>query len=184
MKLIFVRHGKSLANANATIGVPDTKLAEEGIDQARKTGQDLRGLNVTAITCSPFIRAQQTAELIAGELGIAITDITIIDELHERRMGKLEGGPRHHDTIKMEFFYENDTEFGFESQAELIARINHGLAKVKTIASQTSGATLVVGHAVSTFYSLQIAQGRQQLSQFDAINQMDNAEFIELYLKD
>ena len=182
MKLLFVRHGKSLANANATIGVPDTHLAEEGIEQARKTGQDLRDKNVTAIACSPFIRAQQTAELIAGELGIAISDITIIDELHERRMGELEGGPRRHDTIKTEFFYDNDTEFGFESQAQLIARINIALDKVKDIARQTSGATLVVGHAVSGFYSLQITQGKQKLSDFDTVNQMDNAEFIELEL--
>lgn len=47
MKLLFVRHGKSLANANSTIGEPDTKLAEEGLEQARVTGQDLSGQNVT-----------------------------------------------------------------------------------------------------------------------------------------
>ena len=70
MKILFVRHGKSLANANLTVGTPTTSLAEEVLEQARKTGQDLRGENVSTIVCSPFIRAQQTAELIAAELGL------------------------------------------------------------------------------------------------------------------
>ncbi|MDB5175455.1 MAG: histidine phosphatase family protein [Candidatus Saccharibacteria bacterium] len=179
MKILFVRHGKSLANAALTIGEPNTPLAEEGLEQARVTGQDLKGENVTLIACSPFIRAQQTAEIIAGELGIPIHDITIVDELHERRMGDLEGGPKIHET---EYFYQNDTEHGFEPQAELIARMQTALAKVKGLANQTAGATVVVGHATSGFYFLQVAKGRTRFQDFDPVNQMNNAEFIEVSL--
>jgi broad specificity phosphatase PhoE len=168
-----------MANANLTIGQPDTPLAEEGLAQARTTGQDLRSQQVTAIVCSSFIRAQQTAEIIAGELGIAVHDITIIDELHERRMGELEGGPKNQET---QFFYENDTEFGFESQADLIARLRVALAKVTAIAEQTSGTTVVVGHATSGFYLLQVAKGRNSFAEFDPVNQMGNAEFVEIEL--
>ncbi|MGH7241447.1 MAG: histidine phosphatase family protein [Candidatus Saccharimonadales bacterium] len=179
MKILFVRHGKSLANASAVVGTPETPLAEEGIEQARTTGQDLRSQNVTAIVCSPFIRAQQTAEIIAAELGIAVHDITVIDELHERRMGKLEGHPKQHPT---EFFYENDTDLGFESQADLITRLQAALGKVKEIASNTTGSTVVVGHATSGFYLLQVAKGRLQFAEFDDPNQMNNAEFVEMEL--
>lgn len=177
MKIFYVRHGRSMANASGTIGQPDTPLAEEGLEQARVTGQDLKSYNVTAIACSPFLRAQQTAEIIAGEIGLGIQDITIIDELHERRMGELEGGPKRHQTP---FFYENDTEFGFESQSDLITRVSTALEKVKQIAAVTAGTTVVVGHATSGFYFLQVAKGHQSFGKFEPVSQMDNAEFIEV----
>lgn len=176
-RILYVRHGKSLANASLTIGEPDTPLAEEGLEQARVTGQDLRTQNVTKIVCSPFLRAQQTAEIIAGELGIPIHDIIVIDELHERRMGELEGGPKNYET---EYFYQNDTEHGFEPQAELITRMQKALGIVMGIANQTKGTIVVVGHATSGFYFLQVAKGRTHFSEFDPVNQMNNAEFIEV----
>jgi len=179
MKILYVRHGKSTANANATIGVPETKLADEGIEQAQVTGQDLKGHNVSNIICSPFIRAQQTAEIIAGELGIPIHDIEIIDELHERRMGELEGGPKKHET---EFFYQNDAEYGFESHKALIARMQVAVAKVKQVAEKAAGTTVVVGHATSGFYFSQVAKGRTKFEDFDPVNQMSNAEFIQVEL--
>ena len=132
---------------------------------------------MTAIACSPFLRAQQTAELIAGELGLGVHDITIIDELHERRMGELEGGPKNHETS---FFYQNDTDFGFESQADLIARVSTALKEVKQLAAKTDGTTVVVGHATSGFYFLQVAKGHHSFEEFDHVSQMDNAEFIEV----
>lgn len=168
-----------MANASAAVGTPDTPLAEEGLEQARITGEDLKDHNVTTIVCSPFIRAQQTAEIIAGVLGIALKDIIIVDELHERRMGELEGQPKKHET---EFFYKNDDALGFESQSDLIARLGTALEKVKQIASQANGATVVVGHATSGFYFLQIAKGRKLFRDFDPVNQMNNAEFVEVEL--
>ena len=179
MKILFVRHGKSLANASSTVGTPTTPLAEEGLEQARKTGQDLRGENVSTIVCSSFIRAQQTAELIAAELGIPVYQIIVVDELGERRMGELEGKPKRHENA---FFFENDTELGFESQKDLIARLSTALDKIKTIAQATSGTTVVVGHATSGFYFQEIAKGHTQFSEFDPVYQMNNAEFLEVQL--
>ncbi len=179
MKILYVRHGKSTANASGTVGTPDAHLAEEGIEQARVTGQDLKGHGVTNIVCSSFIRAQQTAEIIAGELGIPISDIEVIDQLHERRMGELEGKPKQHET---EYFYNNDTENGFESQNDLIARMHVAIEKVKATATKAEGTTVVVGHATSGFYFLQVAKGRTRFDDFDPINQMSNTEFIEVEL--
>jgi len=177
MKLLFVRHGKSLANADDIVGTPDTPLAEEGIEQARVTGQDLRSQNVTALVCSSFIRAQQTAEIIAGEVGVPIADITVVDELRERRMGELEGHPKRHETA---FFFENNTALGFESQAALIERMSRALQRVKEIAAKTAGTTVVVGHATSGFYLLQVAKGHTKFEDFEPVNEMNNAEFVEI----
>jgi broad specificity phosphatase PhoE len=179
MKILFVRHGTSLANAGGIVGLPTVRLAEEGLEQARKTGQDLQRENVTRIVCSPFIRAQQTAEIIAGEIGIPLDQITIIEELHERRMGDLEGKPKVHETP---YFYQNDSEHGFETQAELIARMQRALQKITEIAKNTDGATVAVGHATSGFYLLQVAKGKKTFSEFDPVSQMSNAEFVEVEL--
>jgi len=179
MKLLFVRHGKSIANARGMIGTPDTPLADEGLEQARVTGRDLCGHNVTKIVSSPYIRARQTAEIVASELGLAVGDIVIVDELHERRMGTLEGLPKQHGT---EYFYKNDYEHGFESQSELIARMKMALANIREISAATEGVTVAVGHATSGFYLLQVAKGREKFVDFDPVNQMDNAEFVEIEL--
>ena len=172
-----MRHGKSIANATAVVGTPDTPLAEEGLEQARITGQDLKNENVTKIVCSPFIRAQQTAEIIAGELGIALSDIQIIPDFYERRMGDLEGKPKQHETA---YFYDNDLGNNFEPQQDLIERMQRALVEIKKVASKTTGATAAVGHATSGFYFLQIAKGKETYQDFDPFNQMNNAEFVEV----
>ncbi len=177
MNILFVRHGQSEANANVTVGTPETLLTQAGIEQAHVTGQNLRAKNVTAIVCSPFIRARQTAEAIAEELNFPASNITIIDQLHERRMGELEGHPKLVDTA---FFYENDTEFGFESHANLLKRLSVALEKVKSIAETTSGTTIVVGHATSGFFFLQMAKGHKTYAECDKFFQMDNAGFVEV----
>lgn len=166
-----------MANASAMVGTPDTPLAEEGLEQAKVTGQDLRRENVTKIICSPFIRAQQTAEIIAGEVGLPLADIQIVPDLYERRMGDLEGKPKQHETA---YFFENDTENNFESQQALIHRLQRGLAEVKHIASATTGTTVVVGHATSGFYLLQVAKGKTAFAEFEPFTQMNNAEYIEI----
>lgn len=179
MRLLYVRHGKSMANADGTIGVPDTPLAEEGLEQARRTAQELKDKNVTAIACSPYLRARQTAEVIAGELGVHLENIVVVEELRERGMGELEGMPKQHESA---FFAENDTELGFESQSDLIDRSAIALQKIKHIAEQTTGTTVVVGHAVSGMYLLQVAKGKRTFADFEQGYQMKNAEFAEIEL--
>jgi uncharacterized phosphatase len=179
MRILFIRHGKSIANATATVGTPDTPLAEEGLEQARIIGQDLKNENVTKIVCSTFIRAQQTAEIIAGELGIALSDIQIIPDFYERRMGNLEGKPKQHETA---YFYNNNRENNFEPQQDLIERMQRALAEIKEVASNTTGTTVAVGHATSGFYFLQVAKGKRTFQEFDPFNQMNNAEFVEVDL--
>lgn len=177
MRVLFVRHGKSTANEGGIVGTPDATLTNEGLEQAKKIGQDLKNEHVTAIICSPFIRARQTAERIAGELNIPLDEIVVVKELGERRMGDLEGKLKQHET---EFFYNNDASLGFEPHKQLIGRMQKALAKVNAIAEKTEGTTVVVGHATSGFFLLQVAKGRKTYDQFDPFSQLNNAEFTEL----
>ena len=68
MKLYFVRHTSAADNAATDSKRPLTRQGEE---EARRVGAALSGLNVrpSRIYSSPLLRARQTADLIASELG-------------------------------------------------------------------------------------------------------------------
>jgi phosphohistidine phosphatase len=70
MKLLLVRH------AEAASGTPDElrPLTTEGRAQASSLGERLRseGVEPSAILTSPLLRARETGELLARELGTAI----------------------------------------------------------------------------------------------------------------
>ncbi len=174
-RFIFVRHGQSQANADGILADEHPPLTELGIEQARKTGYELRGLGIKSIVCSPFLRTQQTAEIIAGELGIEISHIKIMDELHERRLGTLEGKPK---TREVKWYETTYGESGMELRPDLIKRMQKCLEKIKK--ESKSGLVLAVGHSCSGFYLLQVAKGKTRFEDFDAHSQIPNADFTEV----
>lgn len=175
-KFIFVRHGQSQANADKLIADEKHPLTEIGRKQARKTGQELRGKKIHTIVCSNMIRAQQTAEIIAGELGVPLDHIQIIPELHERRFGIFESKPREHESL---WYFEHDGGHdGIESKDELTARVSTALDKIRELSKE--GTVLVVGHSCAGFYMLQVAAGKKSHADFDDFYHMANADYIEV----
>lgn len=90
MRLYFVRHGESEANllhefSNRGVKHP---LTASGREQSLALAQALRGITVTRIFASPNLRAVQTAEIVAGELG---RGYEVVDALREYDVGVLEG---------------------------------------------------------------------------------------------
>lgn len=71
--LIIVRHGEAEPKKDSD---RERKLTEEGVNQARRAGKFLmfRGLKVTYVATSPYIRAVQTAKEIAGQLGVEVKE--------------------------------------------------------------------------------------------------------------
>ncbi len=172
-----MRHGESTANGNGTIGMPQTPLSDKGREQAKATGQALQAEHITKIICSPYPRALETAEIIASEIGVPLHAIETLPELRERRMGDLEGKPKTYETT---YYYEEHPEHGFEPQQALIERMQAALNTIKEFASATDGTTLVVGHAASGFYMLQLAKGHSSVDQFEPRANIDNAAFVEI----
>ena len=179
-KFYFVRHGQSEANAALIVASSTPPLTENGIKQARRTGEELKDKNVAIILTSPYIRAQQTAETIAGELAIGVNDIRIIDELRERGLGECEGKPK---DMENDRFFIIDAERGFESQQDLINRLQVAIEKIKKAVIETDGEVVVVGHSVSGFYLSQVAKGFTKFSEFEDYRHMNNADFIEVEIK-
>jgi|FLYN01.1.fsa_nt_gi probable phosphoglycerate mutase len=91
MAIIYLmRHGESIVNRERRLKCKelDGDLSPLGREQAAKAGHWLMDKGITAIACSPFHRAQQTAQIIGDCLGIVpVTD----KNLCEIDCGELEG---------------------------------------------------------------------------------------------
>lgn len=84
-----VRHGQTLWNvAHKIQGHTDNPLTPVGEEQAKNLRTELHDIHFDAIFSSDFLRAKQTAEIIAKERELAV--ITK-EALRERNMGIYEG---------------------------------------------------------------------------------------------
>lgn len=175
VSFIFVRHGQSQANADGIIADSRPPLTDQGIEQARKTGMEVKGLGITMIITSPYLRAQQTAETIAGEIGIDLTHIRVIDELAERGLGILEDKPKEHDGL---WYFTDEKSEGIESRADLISRMKNCLEIIKDLSKTNK--VLVTGHSISGFYLMQVAKGKTTVDQMDSPALMSNADYVEV----
>lgn len=175
---IFVRHGQSQANADGIIADAQAPLTQNGIDQARRTASEVRTFNVTTIACSPYIRAQQTAATIAGELGVDLANIQVIEELRERGLGECEGRTKDHPS---EWYSQADAPT-LETKQDLLDRMQVALEKLDKLQPEI-GKVLVVGHAISGFYLLEAAHGVKTVAEIGPDAQIGNADFVEISLK-
>nr|WP_314256411.1 2,3-bisphosphoglycerate-dependent phosphoglycerate mutase [uncultured Devosia sp.] len=92
--LILVRHGQSEWNLeNLFTGWRNPNLTEQGIGEARATGQALKahGIAPDLFYTSALRRAQHTLDLILEEMGILNVTITRNIALNERDYGDLSG---------------------------------------------------------------------------------------------
>lgn len=88
--LALVRHGQTDWNlAGRVQGRTDIALNDTGREQARVLGRELIGQQWDLVVASPLSRAQETAMLIAGELGAE--HAAPVAEVIERGFGPLEG---------------------------------------------------------------------------------------------
>lgn len=89
-RLILIRHGESLANAERrfTHG-PHEPLSRKGRDEAIERGRLIaKRFDPVALYASPFVRALETARLIGAALGL---DPVVVDALREQDFGALRG---------------------------------------------------------------------------------------------
>lgn len=74
MRLIFARHGESQANVEQIISNRDLPhpLTAKGRQQASALADRLAENQIVVIYSSPILRAQETAQIIAQRLGLAV----------------------------------------------------------------------------------------------------------------
>ncbi len=92
-KLILVRHGESTGNRERIFAVKPHELAltELGQEQAREAARKIAALfKPELVVASSFVRARDTAAIIAGFLALPLE---IEHDLHERNIGSFMGRP-------------------------------------------------------------------------------------------
>ncbi|WP_067501483.1 histidine phosphatase family protein [Actinoplanes sp. TFC3] len=87
--VLLLRHGRTTANASGGLaGRQPVELDDTGRDQAKRVGERLRELPLTAVVTSPLIRCKQTLELALPGM-----EPQVDDGLIECGYGEWEGKP-------------------------------------------------------------------------------------------
>ena len=94
---IGFRHGEAEHNvADICSGVSDypNYLTDKGKEDVRKSAEKLKNKKITKIIISPFVRAKETAEIIAETIGYPKDQIETDERLAEYNFGQFNLGPR------------------------------------------------------------------------------------------
>lgn len=134
--MIYVmRHGESVVNLERRLTCRkfNGDLSEAGKIQAQRAARWFADKAVSQIRCSPFHRAQQTAEIVGAVVGVTPV---LDDDLREMDCGSLEGRTDDAGWAIWSSVYarwqvsEPDARFpDGESYAEAVARFKRALAK-------------------------------------------------------
>jgi broad specificity phosphatase PhoE len=155
MRLLLIRHGESLANAEGRLqGHLDIPLSDRGRRQAERLGERLAPLGVEALYTSPLRRARETAEIIGARLAVAFQARAT---LMERNVGELEGLTRDEIIARFPHYVPARTETrrveieGFEQDGEFAQRVMHGLTEIIEAQPEQTVAVLTHGGVIFSY---------------------------------
>lgn len=135
MKVRFIRHGESLANAGGVTAEPDTiPLTRKGELQAQTISQTFGNAPDLIIT-SPYLRARHTAEPTLARFPHVPFEIWPVQEIEmlatERRMHTR---PRERLPLIKAYWSKADPDYvdgdGAESYRDFIGRVRHALERL------------------------------------------------------
>lgn len=147
-KLYFVRHGQTIWNVeNKICGATDIALTDLGMEQARKTGEEIlkSGIHADEILYSPLVRAKNTALCISEITGIPAREEL---RLKEQNFGKYESTPRNGEEFKLAKTHFIDSYCGGETMLKLTHRI-YGLLDDLKKASKDKTFILVAHNGIA-----------------------------------
>ena len=178
-KLLFVRHGLTAMNSEGLFsGQIETPLTEEGKEQAKQAGKNLkRDYSVDLIISSSLSRAFDTASIIATELDYPVDKIQKSGLIIERGFGLLEATPFE------EFFEEHiykdlDDVEGAETIEELHDRAHEALEFIKSLKQDN---ILVVSHGAFGRAFRRAVKGEPHTHEYtNPFAQIKNAEIVVL----
>jgi probable phosphoglycerate mutase len=160
----LVRHGETDWNAaERWQGHTDIPLNETGRLQARAVARSLRSLRLSAVVASDLSRAQETARIVAAELGL---DVAYFDAaLRERSFGCFEGLTREecdriHPAAWRAWLAERRPPEGAEAHETLTSRVVAAVARAAEAVARDDAPAVVVTHGGSLRAIVAAATGR------------------------
>lgn len=141
-RLILIRHGESLANAERrfTHG-PHEPLSRQGREEAVARGRSVAGrFDPVALYASPFVRALETARLIGGVLGL---EPIVVEALREQDFGRLRG--QGYDSVREDPLWHTDRWRFRPPEGETLEEVFHRVGPaLDAIAEKHLGEQVVV----------------------------------------
>ena len=133
--ITLVRHGQTDWNLEGRIqGSTDIPLNDTGRAQARTAALRLAGTRFDQVYSSPLVRARETAEIIAGELGLPAPLIAV--GMREHEFGDAEG--LLWDEYRERFGADSANVTGAETVQELTERALASLERIALAARRRS----------------------------------------------
>ena len=178
--ILFARHGETDDNVPPprVQGWIDTPLNDRGREQARALADSVRSHDVAVVHSSHLARARETAEIVAGELGL---EVVVDERLAESRRGSWEG--RLLEDIEREepdrwaAWRRGGGEFRFpggESLAEHAERVAAALEEVRR--GQRPALCVCHGGTIRCAFALRNPRGLDSFHELD----VPNAKLVEL----
>ena len=151
-KIILIRHGESLGNANKLyVGHTDVDLTEDGYEQARDAAEYFKNEKISAVYSSDLKRAYETARLHAEMRSLPVITSK---ELREVFVGIWEGV--HVDEVverwPIEFGVDWRIKFGtcVPPEGEAVCKAGKRMhEKLLSIAKEADGKIIVASHGAS-----------------------------------
>jgi len=139
-RLSIVRHGQTDWNLHQRIqGSTDIPLNSTGRAQAAESGVRLRERQWDVVVSSPLQRAEETARIIAGELGLTRPELD--DDMTERHHGLMEGLTF---AQRQQRFPDGVPVPGLETRQHVLGRVLPALARLASVHEGQS--VLIVSH--------------------------------------
>ena len=147
--IILIRHGESKHHIDKSVGDMNTSLSEKGIQNSIQTGKYLSTLiklSDYAFYSSPYLRAKQSAEIIAKEIGYTNT-INYPDDIREISFGIGEGKSEEWANSNLSPYNSSDRMNHrifpeAETRHEFATRIYRGLTKIM----DESNNSIIISH--------------------------------------
>lgn len=130
MYLYVVRHGETEENTRSIMqGNMDTMLNEKGRNQAKEAKEKLKGVQIDLIISSPKQRTLDTAQIVADNNTIIITD----DRLLSRDHGEFQGKSRYEINLKDYWNIKLNKQYErAESVKHIFDRVDSLIQEIKT----------------------------------------------------
>ncbi len=158
---VVMRHGQARSNVEGFVNSTneiENHLTAAGKEEVLKSAAEMRGLGIDLIVASPITRTQETARLVAEELGVPASAIMTDVRLSEIHFGEKDGAPIEEweglfATLSDRF---NKTFVGGETYAQVRARVADFLSDIER--RYSGKRILIVTHAAPAWLLSEFAQ--------------------------
>lgn len=161
-RYFMMRHGEAVNNAEGFVNAhieEKCALTDAGKKQVEKSAKELTSTGITKIYASPFMRARETAEIMAEHLGLDASAIVVDERLREVDFGSLDGGAYDEFlTYEKEHVATYDTRLP-EGESYLEAKRRFGAFLYEVEHTKRGETVLIVSHGIALETLAAVAEG-------------------------